>query len=193
MRLEQRKVIELRPNPDNPRVLSQRAVEAVRESIKEFGYIVPIIVDETNLVLAGHTRLEALKKEGATEVEVVVLRELTEEQKRVLNVADNKTAELNEWDEQKLADITKGIEDDLKRYGFSQEELNNLLKLQVEETDDDDAPGVPLVPTTRVGDTYIMGEHRLVCGDSLQADTYIKLLEGDKAALMFTDPPYNVN
>jgi len=154
MKLETRKITDLKPNPNNPRILSPKAIEAVQNSIKEFGYIVPIIVDEDNNILAGHTRLEALKKENTKDVEVVVLKGLTEEQKKVVNIADNKTAELNEWDQEKLAKITKGIEDDLLKYGFSQEELNNLFKLTIEEKTDEDAAPATKPTDIKIGNLW---------------------------------------
>lgn len=191
MNIQKRKVSELVPNAHNPRVLKETAIDAVSNSIKEFGYLVPIVIDENNMILAGHTRLEALKKQNIKEVEVVLVDTLTDEQKRLFNIVDNKTNELNDWDETKLAELIKGVEDQLTQFGFTAEEMNELFEIGQDSKDEDDCP-IQAPPICKLGDKWKLGNHILVCGDSTKEETYDLLLGDEKVEMVFTDPPYNV-
>jgi len=183
-------ISQLKGNPKNPRVMTPRAIQAVRHSIKQFGYVVPIIVDEEDTILAGHTRLEALKAEGTDKVEVVILRGLTPQQKNTFNIIDNKTTELNPWDEDKLRELVVGIEEDLKKMGFDDEELTNLLSGKVKKEDN-----IPPIEETDivVGDIFQLGQHKIICGDSSDEEVYRRLMGDERAKVCFTSPPYNMD
>jgi site-specific DNA-methyltransferase (adenine-specific) len=155
----------LRPWEDNPR-RNDHAVDAVAESIRSFGFNVPILCNQNLTIVAGHTRWKAAQKLGMTTVPVIVV-EMNDAQQRAFSIADNKTAEIADWDFPKLRDILEELrsEDiDIKSLGFSDEELRRLL---LDENADEDA--VPEVsdtpPVTQPGDLYILGNHRLLCGD----------------------------
>lgn len=179
---------EVIPYPDNPRK-NDNAVDAVAESIKQCGYCSPIVIDEDNVILAGHTRLKALKKLKWKEVECVRKTGLTEEQKQKYRILDNKTAEIAEWDfdllEQELKDLDFGDFD----FGFDMsafEEPQEIVEDEVPEVDEENEP------ITQLGDIWQLGEHRLVCGDSTNAETVKKLMNGKVADCVFTDPPYGM-
>ena len=189
MIVETRGIGELVPNPQNPRKISKKAINAVKKSIKEFGYCVPIVIDENNMILAGHTRCEALKASGVEEVQVVVAKNLTEEQKKVFNIIDNKMVEYNDWDNEKLAELIQGIEKKLMDFGFEEEELTDLLGGGKKK-----ANKIPIVTETdiQVGDIYNLDGHKVICGDSTDARVYNRLLGDEKVKLCFTSPPYNM-
>ena len=179
---------EVIPYPDNPRK-NDNAVDAVAESIKQCGYCSPIVIDEDNVILAGHTRLKALKKLKWKEVECVRKAGLTEEQKQKYRILDNKTAEIAEWDfdllEQELKDLDFGDFD----FGFDMsafEEPQEIVEDEAPEVDEDSEP------ITQLGDIWQLGEHRLMCGDSTDKATVELLMDGKKADMVFTDPPYNI-
>ena len=187
-----------RPQPyeNNPR-LNDDAVESVARSIQEFGFRQPIVVDEDGVVIIGHTRLKAAKKLGLTEVPVHVARELSAEKIKALRIADNKTAEIAEWNLEllpiELSEL-QGMEFDLDLLGFDQDELAKLLDPGVQEglTDADEVPEPPDEAVTQPGDLWILGEHRLLCGDSSSVEDVDRLLDGQPIHLVNTDPPYNV-
>ncbi|TVQ62826.1 MAG: chromosome partitioning protein ParB [Phycisphaerales bacterium] len=184
------------PYDRNPR-RNDHAVDAVASSIAAFGFRVPIVVDEDGVILAGHTRLKAAQKLGLGTVPVHVARGLTAEQARAYRIADNKTAELASWDAEllpielealQLADV------DLASLGFDPAELSAILAPAGTEglTDPDEAPEPPDEAITRPGDLWILGRHRLLCGDSGSATDLDRLLGGEPVHLVNTDPPYNV-
>lgn len=179
---------EVIPYPDNPRK-NDNAVDAVAESIKQCGYCSPIVIDEDNVILAGHTRLKALKKLKWKEVECVRKTGLTEEQKQKYRILDNKTAEIAEWDfdllEQELKDLDFGDFD----FGFDMsafEEPQEIVEDEAPQVDEDSEP------ITQLGDIWQLGRHRLMCGNSLEQKDIDKLLDGNKCELTFTDPPYQL-
>lgn len=186
MKIETRKLTEIKPYPNNPRKNDQ-AVEAVSESIQQCGYVAPIIVDENNVILAGHTRYKALKRLGYTEADVVVKAGLSEEQKRKYRLLDNKTNELAEWDYDLLADELDGLDfGDLQLdWGVGQKEP--------EVVEDNYTPEPPEEPKSKLGQVYQLGRNRLMCGDSTNPDDVEKLMNGELADMLLTDPPYNVN
>ncbi|MBL8810612.1 MAG: ParB N-terminal domain-containing protein [Planctomycetaceae bacterium] len=187
-----------RPQPydKNPR-LNDDAVEVVAKSIREFGFRQPIVVDEDGVVIIGHTRLKAAKSLGLSEVPVHVARGLSPEKVKALRIADNKTAEIAEWNLEllpiELAEL-QGMDFDLGILGFDQDELAKLLDPGVQEglTDPDEIPAPPDEAITKPGDLWILGEHRLLCGDSSKPADLDRLLDGQPIHLCNTDPPYNV-
>lgn len=165
---------------------NDKAVDEVIKSIKRVGYRTPIIVDENNVILCGHTRYKAIVKMGWSEIPFVVRYiDLTEEQKHEYRIRDNKTGEIAEWDFEILeADFTP---EQLYDFGF---DISDLTQPEVEE---DEAPPVPEIPRTIKGDIYTLGNHRVMCGDSTMIDDVEKLMGGKKANMMHTDPPYGVS
>ena len=182
------KITEIKPYDKNPRK-NDGAVDAVAESIKQCGYCAPIVIDEDNVILAGHTRLKALKKLKYKECECVRKVGMTEEQKRKYRLLDNKTNELAEWD----MDLLKGELDglDFLDFDFGFDIADESAPQAIVE---DDAPEVDnqAEPITKLGDIWQLGRHRLMCGDSTNTETVARLMGGQKAYLLLTDPPYNV-
>ncbi|MEC1788624.1 DNA modification methylase [Schinkia azotoformans] len=199
MQIEMMSVNELIPYAKNARH-NEKAVDKVASSIKEFGFKNPIIVDEKNEIIAGHTRLLAAKKLGIAEVPTIKVDDLTPEQVKAFRIADNKTAEIAEWDFDLLAqelEELKLVDYNLELTGFDFSEAEQLLDSlkdeneQVEEADFE--IGVPENPITQKGDLWLLGKHRLMCGDSTDKATVETLMDGKKARLIVTDPPYNVD
>jgi DNA modification methylase len=186
----------IRPYENNPRINDQ-AVEAVVTSIRQFGFRQPIVVDTNGVIIVGHTRYKAAQKLGLAKVPVHVAKDLSPEQAKAYRIADNKTAELAEWNYEllpiELSELA-GMDYDLNLLGFSSEELAKLLDPGVQEglCDPDEVPEPPDEPITRPGDLWILGEHRLLCGDSGKTEDVDRLLDGNPVHLVNTDPPYNV-
>lgn len=177
---------EIIPYENNPRV-NDDAVEAVAESIRQCGYVAPIIIDENNVILAGHTRLKALLSLGREQTEVIVRGGLTEDQKRKYRLLDNKTNELAEWDFDLLADELDGLDFEGFDFGF------DLDVEEPEPVDDDYEPELPKDPKSKRGDIYQLGRHRVMCGDSTSFEDVEALCDGRQMDLLLTDPPYNVD
>lgn len=198
LKVEYMNVVDLNPYANNPR-LNDGAVDAVAASIKEFGFKVPIVVDADGVIVTGHTRLKAAKKLGLDKVPVIVADDLTPEQVKAFRLADNKTAELAEWDLGKLDIELNGIDDiDMSDFGFDDVDLGDLgIGSDLAGSDaDEDVPEPPAEPVTKLGDVYRLGNHILMCGDSTKSDDVRKLMQaggGESAALLITDPPYNVD
>lgn len=180
---------EVIPYPDNPRK-NDNAVDAVAESIKQCGYCSPIVIDEDNVILAGHTRLKALKKLKWKEVECVRKTGLTEEQKKKYRILDNKTNELAEWDFDLLEEEIDGLDFDGFDFGFEMSEFEEPQEIVEDEPPEVDEENEPI---TKLGDIWQLGRHRLMCGDSTDKETVELLMNGNKADMVFTDPPYNVD
>lgn len=188
MELIEKKLSELIPYANNPRK-NDGAVDAVMESIKQCGYISPIVIDENNEVLAGHTRLKALKRMKAKTVKCVVMEGLTEEQKRKYRILDNKTGEFAEWDIDLLNIELEGLDFEGFDFGFDlpeEEEEKEIIEDEVPEVDE------TVEPTAKLGDIWQLGRHRLMCGDSTDIANVQTLMEGKDIDLVFTDPPYNM-
>jgi len=181
----------------NPRTINDAAIDAVAKSIEAFGFKVPILVDADGVIIAGHTRLRAARKLGLKEVPTIRADDLTPEQVKALRIADNKVATLTSWDMEllplELADL-KGVDFDLALLGFSAEDLSAIMAPAGSEglTDPDDVPGAPDAATTVPGDIWVLGNHRLMCGDSSKPEDLDRLLDGQPIHLVNTDPPYNV-
>lgn len=197
MQIEKRQLSELIPYINNSRKHSDDQVTQIAASIKEFGWTNPILVDGDNGIIAGHGRIMAAKKLNMTEVPVIELAHLSKEQRKALIIADNKLALNSDWDTNLLAIELKDLQDlgfDLNLTGFADKELADILKPdQVDGlTDEDAVPDTPIEPKTKPGDIYQLGNHRLMCGDSTSIDQVEKLMDGNKASLVITDPPWNV-
>lgn len=182
----------------NSRTHSESQVAQIAASIKEFGFLNPIIIDGENGIIAGHGRVLAAKKLGMAELPVVEANHLTEAQRKAYIIADNRLALNAGWDTEALSAELAHLQEldfDIDLLGFDDEELAKLLEPEQVEglTDEDEVPDAPEVPVTVLGDVWVMGNHRLMCGDSTSIDAVDKLMDGVKPHLMVTDPPYGVN
>jgi DNA modification methylase len=192
------KVDELLPYARNSRTHSDAQVAQIAASITEFGWTNPILADGDKGIIAGHGRLLAARKLGMDTVPVIELSHLTKAQKQAYIIADNKLALNAGWDDQLLIlELTelKELNFDINLIGFDTDELNALLEPDIVQglTDEDAVPDVPIEPVTKLGDIYQLGNHRLMCGDSTSIDAVEKLMDGQKADMVFTDPPYGVS
>lgn len=197
LRLESIPIASVKENPRNPR-RNAEAIEPVARSIQAYGFLNPLICDEDLNLAAGHTRLEAARRLGLTEVPVIRVPGLTGSQFSGFAIADNKTSEIAEWDQELLkqiiSELNLEIDFDMSSLGFDDMELTRLLDMSIEndENDEDDAPPLPEEAVSKLGDLYILGEHRLLCGDSTDPESYKRLMEGEKIDCTVTDPPYGV-
>ena len=196
-KIETRLVADLIPYASNSRTHSDAQVAQIAASIREFGWTNPILIDGENTIIAGHGRLLAARKLGMEDVPAIILDHLSKAQQRALVIADNQLALNAGWD----MDMLKAeIEDlnlegfDLELLGFDDKFLDGLLEPEPTEglTDEDAVPEVPLVPKTVLGDVWVLGNHRLMCGDSTSVDALEKLTEKRLVDMWLTDPPYNV-
>jgi DNA modification methylase len=197
MQIEQRKVESLIPYVNNSRKHSDEQVAQIAASIKEFGWTNPILVDGENGIIAGHGRLMAARKLSMEKVPVIELAHLSDNQRKALIIADNKLALNADWDNDilalELSDLS-AADYDLDILGFDNEEVGKLLKTETEGlTDEDEVPEAPPEPITKLGDVWILGNHRLMCGDSTSIDAVEKLMDGKQANMLHTDPPYGVD
>ena len=183
-------ISELKAYENNPRKNDQ-GVDAVASSIKEFGFKVPVIITNENVIVAGHTRIKACEKLGITKVPCIVADDLNEDQIRAFRLVDNRTAEIADWDLDKLKLEFDNIELDLDLFGF--EELQKKLSDDQEEDDFDETAAIPEVPYSQKGDIFELNGHRLMCGDSTDPTIVERLMNGATADMIFTDPPYNVD
>ena len=184
------------PYARNPR-RNEAAIAKVAASLQEFGWRQPIVVDEDMVVVAGHTRLEAARTLNMEEVPIHIARGLTPEQIKAYRIADNRVGQEAEWDEEllrlELGEL-EGMDFALDLTGFDTDELAQFMAEPIKEglTDPDEVPEAPEEPATVLGDLWVLGNHRLLCGDSTSADDVEKVLNGVKPHLMVTDPPYGV-
>jgi len=198
VKVEMRKTDDVKPYEQNPRI-NDAAVDAVAKSIREFGFRQPIVVDEAGVIIVGHTRWKAAKALGMAEVPVHVAVGLSPEKARAYRIADNRVSELAEWDFDllpiELSEL-RGADVDLDLLGFAPEELENILGAGIHGneglTDPDAIPEPPDEAVTQPGDLWVLGDHRLLCGDSGKAEDVDRLLAGARIHLVNTDPPYNV-
>ena len=199
IKIESRKPEELVPYINNPKKHSADQIAQICASILEFGFTNPILIDDSNVVIAGHGRLMGACELKLEYVPVVVLGHLNQTQQRALLLADNRIAENATWDEVLLQNVLAELQSadfDLALTGFGERELAELL-----EGIGDDIEGncteiiaeLPVVPISKLGEVYILGDHRLVCGDATDPSCYEQLLGNEKASMTFTDPPYNVD
>ncbi len=196
MQIELRKVSDVKPYANNPRV-NDGAVEAVPKSLREFGWRQPIVVDSDGVIICGHTRWKAAQKLGLEQVPVHVATDLTPAQVQAFRITDNQTASIADWDFDLLPIELKALEAanfDLGLLGFDNDELAKLLgnDLQDGQCDPDDVPLPPDEAITQPGDLWLLGDHRLLCGDSSKPEDVDRLRGGQPIHLVNTDPPYNV-
>ena len=183
-----KKISELKEYEKNPRK-NDKAVAAVANSIQSFGFKVPIIIEPDGTIVAGHTRVKASKKLGIDEVPCIIASDLSPDQLKAFRIADNKTAELADWDLDLLVEELKGIEMDMEQFGF--DDLEKLLDRDVLE--DEFEEELPEVAYSKKGDVFVFGKHKLMCGDSTKSEDVEKLRDGALMDMIFTDPPYNVD
>lgn len=186
------KIGDLVPNAKNPRKISKEKLEALQDKIQRLGFHNPIKVDENLTVLGGNQRLKALLKIAGKDLEVPVMfpnRPLTKEEKDEIIITDNVSDGEWDWDV-----LTKEWSKELtESWGLKWDECDTVEEKQIKDLKDDDIPETPVEPITKRGDVWILGEHRLMCGDTTMFDDMQKLMEDDVANMVFTDPPYNVN
>lgn len=198
MQIVYKKVNELIPYINNSRTHSEEQVNQIVASINEFGFTNPLLIDEKDNIIAGHGRLLASKKLKMEEVPCIVLSGLTEAQKKAYIIADNKMALNAGWDDELLKielENLKELDFDLELIGFNVDELEDIFQAEEEQeiVEDDFDIEPPEEPKAKLGDIYQLGNHRLMCGDSTSEEDVAKLMNGVKADMVFTDPPYNAN
>jgi DNA modification methylase len=198
-----RSVEELKLDPANPRVHSKKQIRQIGNSIEAFDFNVPILVDRDGKVIAGHGRLLACREIGITEVPTICLDHLTPAQARAFMIADNRLTEIASWDDRLLAQQLKdlslvGLDFSVDVIGFEMAEIDlRIASLEdVPDPADDPADAVPELPArsplSKRGDLWLLGQHRVSCGNALDAADFVTLMGGERAGMVFTDPPYNV-
>ncbi len=197
MQIKLAEISNIKPYENNPRKLSEQAIEKVAMSLKEYGFRQPIVVDKDMVIVAGHTRFRASKKLGLKQVPISVIDNLSEEQINAYRIADNRTAEESEWDNELLKMEIKELEAKdfkLDLLGFNDEQLNDILFEEKQGlTDEDEVPEAPEEPISKLGDIWKLGNHRVMCGDSTFIDNIDLLTKKEKIDMVFTDPPYNID
>ena len=188
MKIIEKSVEELTPYENNPRK-NDGAVDAVAASIREFGFKVPIIIDKDNVIVAGHTRLKAARKLGLETVPCIIADDLSPKQIQAFRLADNKTAELADWDFDMLSVELSDLDDiDMSEFGFDMSEFEEPAEAAEDDYDYDS----PVESRVKQNDVWVLGAHRLMCGDSTDPAVIDRLMDGVKADCVFTDPPYNL-
>lgn len=179
---------QIKPYEKNPRK-NDASVKYVKNSIEQFGFKVPIILDKENIIVCGHTRYKAAQELKFKTVPCIYADDLTDEQIKAFRLADNKVGEFSEWDFEALSGELKGITElDMSAFGFMAEAA------ELEEVKEDDfEPDLPEEPKSKLGDIYKLGNHKLICGDSTDVAVIDKLMNGVKAKLLLTDPPYGID
>ena len=198
MELIKKKVSDLIPYINNSRIHSEEQITQIISSIKEFGFTNPILLSPDNSIIAGHGRLQAVKRLGHEEVPCIIISGLTKTQIKALIIADNQLALNAGWDLEKLSVEIEGLEEDkfdLNILGFEDEFLNDLRKEEVKGLiEDDETPEVDESKVKcKLGDLWLLGDHRLLCGDSTKEQDVLKLVNNTNIDLIFTDPPYGIN
>lgn len=192
---------ELHPDPRNARVHSKQQIRQIARSIQSFGFNVPVLIDGANQILAGHGRVEAAKFLGLTQIPVITLDHLTKEQAKAFAIADNRLTENATWNEALLGEIFSELSNldlsfSLEDTGFSMSEID-LRIADFESPDapslDDELPTPPAHIVSQLGDLWLLGKHRILCGSALEETSFERLMMGKKADLIFTDPPFNVS
>lgn len=192
--LELRSVTDIIPYARNARVHSNEQILQLRSSLREFGFVAPLLIDASGNLIAGHGRLEAAKAEGMTKVPCVLVEHLSDTQRRAYILADNRLAEQAQWDADLLSLELQELQEaglDISLTGFDEEFI--LTESDDVQEDEHSVPDTPDEPKSKRGDLYRLGRHRLLCGDATIAEDVKTLLHGEKAHLLLTDPPYNVN
>ncbi len=202
LRIDQFDIDLLKPDQRNPRKHSPRQIRQIAKSVDSFGFNVPVLIDGDNKIIAGHGRVLACRALGITSVPIIRLEHLTPAQARAFNIADNKLTENGEWDSQLLGEVflelsTQDLDFDIDATGFSISEIDlNIEGLSTATTSgpakDDQIHAPQTYPVSSLGDLWQLGRHRVLCGDALKWDSYDSLMQGDRATVVFTDPPFNV-
>lgn len=198
-----RPIEELKPDPANPRSHSKKQIRQIANSIREFGFNTPVLIDQNGTVICGHGRLLACRELRMTEVPTVCLDQLTPAQTRAFMIADNRLSEIATWDGRLLAEQLKELsllelDFSLELTGFETGEIDLRISSLEEVPDPADDPAdvvpenPPGVPVSKEGDLWRLGEHRVLCGNALDPADFVTLMAGERAAMVFTDPPYNV-
>ena len=184
---------DIHPYEKNPR-LNDDSVDAVANSIRDFGFRSPIIVDKDRVIIAGHTRYKAAKKLGLKSVPVIVAEDMTPEQVEAYRIADNSAGSASTWDLDLLSDILQGIDFDMADYGLDLDVVSTYEDQQTEIVEDEaPEPDFENEATVKKGEVWKLGDHRLMCGDSTSKVDVEILMDGNLADMVFTDPPWNVN
>jgi len=202
MSVAYRQIEELKPDPANPRRHTRKQVRQIAESIKAFGFNVPILIDRYGNIIAGHGRWLAGREFGMTEVPTLCLDHLTPAQARAFMIADNRLTEISVWDDRLLARQLKelslvGLDFDIEVTGFEMGEIDLRIAslddpAQAEADPADVVPEIPATPLSKLGDMWLLHRHRLLCGSALETPAFAALMGEEQAAMGFTDPPYNV-
>lgn len=198
LKVEYKNIKDLIPYCNNSRTHSDEQVQQIASSIKEFGFTNPVLIDDQGGIIAGHGRIMAAQKLKMDEVPTITLSDLSEAQKKAYIIADNKLALNSGWDDELLKielEQLKELDFDLGLIGFSDDELALLMGGETTEglVDEDQVPELVDDPVTVLGDVWLLGNHRLMCGDSTSIDAVEKLMDGQKADMVFTDPPYGIS
>lgn len=186
MQIIEKPLSEIRPYENNPRN-NDAAVQYVANSLREFGWKQPIVIDRDGVIIAGHTRWKAAKKLGLKTAPCVMADDLTEDQVKAYRLADNKVGEIAEWDFDALEKELDEIELDMSEFGFELEDEEEPAEIVEDEAPED------VETRCKLGDLWLLGDHRLICGDSTDVNVIDKLMDGAKADMVFTDPPYGMN
>jgi hypothetical protein len=202
MSVAYRRIEELKPDPANPRCHTRKQVRQIAESIKAFGFNVPILIDRYGNIIAGHGRWLAGREFGITEVPTLCLDHLTPAQARAFMIADNRLTEISVWDDRLLARQLKelslvGLDFDIEVTGFEMGEIDLRIAslddpAQAEADPADVVPEIPATPLSKLGDMWLLHRHRLLCGSALDSPVFAALMGEERAATAFIDPPYNV-
>ena len=200
-KIVERPVSALTPYPANARTHSKKQIRQIAKSIREFGFTNPVLIDGAGLIIAGHGRVAAAKQLGMATVPTIRIEHLSEAQKRAYIIADNRLAELAGWDQEILAVELQGLAEldldfDIEITGFETAEIDLMIEGLAEDAPDeaDDIPEIDETasPIAAPGDLWLLGDHRLLCGNALQSEPYAELMAGELAEMVITDPPYNV-
>ena len=192
-------ISKLIPYANNARTHSDEQIKKIQASLREFGFVNPVLIDKDCGIIAGHGRVEAARREGMTKVPCVWVEHLTEAQKKAYILADNRLAEDAGWDEELLRVEIEALQAesfDVGLAGFDEKDIAELFAGEDGDAQDDDFDvdeELQKPPVSKSGDVWLLGNHRLICGDSTKEETYTVLMDGKKANLVVTDPPYNVN
>lgn len=186
----------LKELPNNPRVITEKQIQVYKNLLERYGTVIPIVIDENNYVLSDYAKVEAAKLLGLKEIDCSLVKDLTEEAKQIIRIGEIRAIELGEWDYQKLFEELAKIGEEIKLTGFDLDELESLLPAEILDTNKIEEIEVTEITEshfTKSQDIYLLGRHRLMCGDSTNLEDVKKLVDGKTIDLMVTDPPYNVN
>lgn len=187
MKIEHLSIKDIKPYEKNARTHPKKQIELLANNIKRFGFTTPVLVDKDNVLIAGHGRVEAMKQLGESKVPAVRMENLSDDEVKALRLADNQLSAMSEWDMGLVIEELKGLDADLLDLtGFDKD-----LIIEADEKDDE-VPETPEEPKSKLGDLYELGEHRVLCGDSTKIEDVERLMDGKKADMVFTDPPYGI-